>query len=100
MKEFEEKDAVAAMRATLSAEASKRINDDELLNIIDIIWDWYDDQGLLEIEADPDTEEINVEALVSYVRKTIAKDKMSPVTQAEVEPLVAAELSYEQSLES
>lgn len=99
MKEFQEKDAVAAMRATLSPEASARIDDDELLNIIDIIWDWYDDQGLLEIDAEADSEDVNVDALVSHVRKMLAKDKLSPITPAEVEPLVAAQLRYEQSLE-
>lgn len=99
MKEFEEKEAIAAMRAVLSDEASSRIDDDELLNIIDIIWDWYDDQGLLEIDAEADSEDVNVDALVSHVRKTLAKDKLSPVSPAEVEPLVSAELQYEQTLE-
>ncbi|MCM1521127.1 MAG: hypothetical protein NC039_00575 [Muribaculaceae bacterium] len=99
MKEFEEKEAIAAMRAALSDEASSRIDDDELLNIIDIIWDWYDDQGLLEIDAEADSEDVNVDALVSHVRKTLAKDKLSPVSPAEVEPLVSAELQYEQTLE-
>ncbi len=99
MKEFQEKEAIAAMRATLAPEASARIDDDELLNIIDIIWDWYDDQGLLDIDAEADDEDINTDALVSHVRKTLAKDKLSPVTPAEVEPLVAAELRYEQSLD-
>ncbi|MCM1163564.1 MAG: hypothetical protein NC339_04870 [Muribaculaceae bacterium] len=99
MKEFQEKEAIAAMRSSLTDEASARINDDELLNIIDIIWDWYDDQGLLEIDAEADSEDVNVDALVSHVRKTLAKDKLSPVEPAEVEPLVAAELRYEQTLE-
>jgi len=100
MKEYQEKDAVKAMRSALDAEASARISDDELLNIIDIIWDWYEDQGLLDIDADADTDEdVNTQALVAHVRKLLAKDKLSPVLPAEVEPLVAAQLAYEQSLE-
>lgn len=86
------------MRATLSPEASQRCDDDELLNIIDIIWDWYDDQGLLDIDAEADDDDVNVEALNSHVRKMLAKDRMSPIRPDEVEPLVAAELQYEQSL--
>ena len=101
MKEYQEKEAIKAMRATLTAEASARIDDDELLNIIDIIWDWYEDNGLLDIDADADTEEdVNTQALVAHVRKMLAKDKLSPILPAEVEPLVAAQLAYEQSLES
>ena len=86
------------MRAALSPEASHRCDDGELLNIIDIIWDWYDDQGLLDIDAEADDDDVNVEALNSHVRKMLAKDRMSPIRPDEVEPLVAAELQYEQSL--
>lgn len=86
------------MRAALSPEASQRCDDDELLNIIDIIWDWYDDQGLLDIDTEADDDDVNVEALNSHVRKMLAKDRMSPIRPDEVEPLVAAELQYEQSL--
>lgn len=78
MKEFDEKEAVKAMRQTLPPEASSRCNDDELLNIIDIIWDWYEDQGLLDIDAEADDDDVNVDALVAHVRKMIAKDKLSP----------------------
>lgn len=98
MKEFDEKEAVKAMRAALSPEGSLRCDDDELLNIIDIIWDWYDDNGLLDIDAEADDDDVNVEALSAHVRKMLAKDKLSPVHPDEVEPLVAAELQYEQSL--
>lgn len=98
MKDFDEKEAVRAMRAALSPEASQRCDDDELLNIIDIIWDWYDDQGLLDIDAEADDDDVNVEALNSHVRNMLAKDRMSPIRPDEVEPLVAAELQYEQSL--
>ena len=99
MKEFDEKEAVKAMRASLSPEASSRCNDDELLNVIDIIWDWYEDNGLLDIDTEADDEDVNVEKLVAYVRKTLAKDPLSPILPDEIEPLVIAELQYEQSLD-
>ncbi len=101
MEQFEEKKAIAAMRAALDAEASARINDDELLNILDIIWDWYDESGMLDVDADPDgDDEIDTTALIAHVRKMLAKDKLSPVTPAEAETLVLAELAYENSLDS
>lgn len=39
MKEFDEKEAIKAMRTAISEEKSRLYDDDELLNIIDIIWD-------------------------------------------------------------
>lgn len=97
--EFDEKRVIKEMRNAVSEESSKLYNDDELLNVVDIIWDWYEDQGLLEIDSEADDEEINVDALIKHVRKMLSKDKASPVLQDDVEPLVMAELRYEQSLE-
>lgn len=99
MKEFDENEAIEAMRQALSPEASQRCNDDELLNVIDIIWDWYDESGLLDIDSEADDEDVNVDALTAHVRKMLAKDKLSPIRPDEVEPIVAAELRYEQSLD-
>lgn len=101
MKEFEEKDAVRAMRAALSADTSANIPDDELLNILDIIWDWYDENGMLDIDAADDDdvdEEAEIAELVKYVKKVLAKDKETPVKPDDVEALVRAEQAYELSL--
>ena len=43
-------------------------------------------------------DDVNVGELSAHVRRVLAKDKLSPVLPDEVEPLVAAELRYEQSL--
>ena len=99
MKEFDEKGAIKVMRGVLSEESSRLYDDDELLNVIDIIWDWYDDQGLLDIDTEADDEDVNTEALIKHVGKMLAKDTDSPIRREDVEPLVSAELRYEQSLD-
>lgn len=99
MKEFEEKNAIKLMRAALTPESAKLYDDDEILNVIDIIWDWYDDNGLLDIDTEADDEDVNPDALIKHVHKMLAKDSDSPVKPEDVEPLVMAELRYEQSLE-
>ncbi|MDE5827277.1 MAG: hypothetical protein K2H57_06890 [Duncaniella sp.] len=99
MKEFDEKEAIKVMRGVLSEERSRLYDDDELLNVIDIIWDWYDDQGLLDIDTEADDEDVNTEALIKHVGKMLAKDTDSPIRREDVEPLVSAELRYEQSLD-
>lgn len=99
MKEFNEKDAIKAMRVAISDENSALYDDDELLNVIDIIWDWYDDQGLLDIDAEADDEDVNTDALIKHVGKMLAKDSDSPIKREDIEPLVSAELRYEQSLD-
>lgn len=96
MKEFSEEAVIAAMRGVLPAELPRPIDDDELLNVVDIIWDYYDDNELLDIDSD---DELDVTQLKSHVRKTLAKDKLSPVSPDLVDILVDAELAYEASLD-
>lgn len=85
------------MNASIAG-SGKQYDEDELLNIIDMIWDWYEDNGLLEIDTEADDEDVNVDALVKYVKKMLARDRDAQVDQADVETLVMAELNYEQSL--
>ncbi|MDE5752043.1 MAG: hypothetical protein K2H88_05330 [Duncaniella sp.] len=99
MAEYEEKAAVKAMRAAIGTDTASSYPDDELINIIDIIWDWYDDNGLLDIDAEADDEDVNVGELTAHVRRMLSKDKLSPIRAEDIEPLVAAELAYEQSLD-
>lgn len=96
MNEFSEEAVIAAMRASLPEGKAEAIDDDELLNVVDMIWDFYDDNGLLDIDSD---DELDVNELKKQVRKTLAKDKLSPVTPDLVDLLVDAELAYEASLE-
>lgn len=99
MKEFDEKQAIKVMREALSPESSKLYVDDEILNVIDMIWDWYEDNGLLDIDTEADDEDVNTDALLKHVRKMLSKDADSPIKPDDVEPLVMAELRYEQSLD-
>ncbi|MCM1138522.1 MAG: hypothetical protein NC453_08125 [Muribaculum sp.] len=98
--EFDEKQVIKEMREAISEESSKLYDNDEILNVVDIIWDWYDDQGLLDIDSEADDDEINVDALIKHVTKMLSKDKLSPILQSDIEPLVMAELRYEQTLDS
>ena len=72
MNEFDEKQAICEMRKSLSPESSMLYDDDEILNIIDIIWDWYDDNGLLDINTETDDEDVNTDALIKHVRKLLS----------------------------
>ena len=55
---------------------SNRYDDDEILNIIDMIWDYYEDNGLLEISTSNDSDNINgteIQPLMDYVNKNVVK---------------------------
>lgn len=96
MKEFDENQAVDLINSRLG----NKYPADELLNIIDMIWDYYETNGMLEIDDEPDEPDTDLAALLTdYVLIMLAKDPEANVDKADVPAIVKAELDYEQWLE-
>lgn len=97
---FDEDQAIKFIRATLTDQQNNRIPDDEILYVIDTIWDWYEKNGYLEITAEvTDEEELKVDELISYVQKEMRRAGELHITPEEVGDIVKAELQYEESIE-
>lgn len=94
--EFDEQKAIDFIAARLPQSASK--DGDEILNIIDIIFDYYDENGLCDIDVDDDDAELDIDDLMAYVKKMAAKDRDCPFSVQEIEAIVNAELDFEDSL--
>ena len=73
-----------------------------ILDIIDLIWDFYEDNGMLEISFDIPVEEnendIQVK-LIEYVKHEIMSDNKEKIDLKIVEQIVLAELAYENTLD-
>ena len=105
MTEYNERDAIRLMRAALTPERADKISSDEILNIIDMIWDYYETHGCLDIDLDDEADDdptaaLDRDDLIKYVKQQVAKDRRSPVLPDEVEPLVLAELAYEETVDT
>lgn len=99
MKEFDENEAVRMMKEALPADESIKYSDDEMLNLIDIIWDYYEQNGLLDVDlSDDDDDEVVISELVDYAKRMLKKDRNATLNPEMVELLVEAELAYEDSL--
>jgi hypothetical protein len=98
--DFDEQNAIDYIREHLPDEYRDKYDDDEILNVIDIIFDYYDESGMLDIDlSDEDEDDVDVEELVKYVTKVLRKDKLSPIAEEHIKPIVLAELDYEQTLD-
>lgn len=95
---FDETNAIRYIRNHMPADIAAKYSDDELLNIIDMIWDYYEDNGFLEITVD-DEEEPDIDQLMAYVGKMLAKDKLAAVSADDVHWIVEGELAYESTLD-
>lgn len=95
---FDEDKAVAYINKKLSEAGRIEYPSDELINVIDIIREYYEENGMLEID-DEEVEDENIAAdLAEYVKRMLRKDKQSGVSLEDVELIVDAELEYEDSL--
>lgn len=98
--EYDEQAAIDFIRAKVPALADKNYDDDELLNVIDMIFDYYEDNGFLDLSLEDGPDELDTADLLAYVHKMVAKDHDSPFSFEEVDQIVMAELDYEDSLEA
>lgn len=95
---FDDNEAIKHIRKALNPEiAALYPDDDEFLNIIDMVWDFYEMNGMLEIDdEDEDTDEASLRSdITDYVKKTLRKDKGARVRHEDIEVIVGAILDYE-----
>ena len=98
---FDEDDAVNFIRETLPKSVSEKYSDDEILYVIDTIWDWYEKNGYLSLDTEvTDDGLLDEEQLVAYVRKEIRNDKEVMMDPDDVGLIVKGELQYEESIDN
>lgn len=100
MKEFDEYEAMTVMRDALPEEAQSLYDDDQLLNLIDIIWDFYEQNGMLDIDLEDDSADDDdmLTELIDYAQRMIKKDRRATISLEHIPALVEAEIRYEDSI--
>lgn len=97
---FDEEKAIAFIRNAVGQKISDRYSDDEILFVIDIIWDYYENNGFLSLDMDETEEEIlDPDSLIEYVKKEVSNDDELIMDTSDIAVIVKAELEYEESLE-
>ncbi|MBQ2398761.1 MAG: hypothetical protein II308_01670 [Muribaculaceae bacterium] len=95
---YDEDAAVKFIKAFLPEECAEKFSDDDILFIMDCMWDFYEDNGYLEITADDTEEDLDIDKIVDYVNKAIIKDGEIKATKEELKIIINAELQYEESI--
>lgn len=97
---YQEAKAVEFIRNYLPTELKNKYTDDEILTVVDIIWDYYEQKGLLSLnDLDTEDELLNVDELQAYVKREIKADEDLVMDSNDVSYIVKGELEYEESLE-
>ena len=97
---YDEDKAVAFIRKAVPAAVSDKCSDDDILFIIDTIWDYYESKGLTSRDAELTDDEIaDPSELTRYVANEVKKDGVLMLDSADLEEIVKAELQYEETLD-
>lgn len=97
---FNEDDALKFIRDFVGEKISKKYSDDEILFVIDTIWDYYERNGYLSLNGDTSDEELlDEDDLIRYVKKEVVKEEEVTIESSDVEQIVKGDLEYEESLE-
>lgn len=100
MKEFDENDAVEHIRGNIDPNISVIYDDNEILNLIDIIFDYYEANGLLDLDADDESdEEVSPDDIADYAARMLRRDKGARLTPEHARPMIQAYFDYENSLD-
>ena len=90
MKEYNETEAIALMSAVLPEE----LRDDDA----DLIYDYYEDNGDLDLDLEGD-DEADINGMTAYISRFLRKN--APAVQfsdEHIAAMIAAEIEYENSL--
>ena len=97
---YDEDNAIKFIRGTLPEYVNTKYEDDDILYIIDIIWEWYDKNGYLSIDSEvTEEEEHNVGRLTEYVKRQLDKDKEYVMDTSDIGLIVKGEIEYEESID-
>lgn len=97
---YDEDKAIEFIRKTLTAEVNAEYDDDDILYIIDIIWEWYEKHGYLDLNSEvTEEEEHDLSKLTDYVIAQLKKDKETDMDLTYVGQIVKGEIEYEESIE-
>ncbi|MDR1602297.1 MAG: hypothetical protein LBS42_07715 [Tannerella sp.] len=94
-------EAVRFIRNCLPQEMKENVSDDDILYIIDVIYDFYDVSGFLDEDGEEDddaTVEIDEDLLIQYVEKSARKDGVRHFALDEIALIVQGELAYCESI--
>lgn len=95
MKEYDEDEAIKLMSDSVAPELR---DFDAVAEVLDLIYDYYDENGDLEIDGDDDEDE-DVEDMTAYIMQYLKKNPPKVCfTDGDVAAMIRAEINYEQSL--
>ena len=93
---YDEDEAVKFIWKLIPAELKEKINEDAINYVLDVVYDYYDENGLLDEDAVDETS-IDEEEMLKFVVKAAKKDKID-LNEDDIQLVLDGEYEYGKSL--
>jgi len=93
---YDEDDAVKFILNSLPAESKDKIDDTKIEYVLDVVYEFYDENGLID-EDSAEEASIDEEEMFNYIKKCAKKDKMG-LTDEDIELILEGEFQYGKSI--
>lgn len=94
---YDEDDSVKFIQNYLPQEYKGMFSDDDILYILDLIYEYYESNGFLDEDVD-EVVDIDEDELVAYVVKNAIKDEVGKFDEDAITFIVQGELNYCESI--
>lgn len=96
---YDEKEVLAYIRKALPEDKEDLYTDSQIMEIIDIIYEWYDRKGYLNLDLSTiDEEEADISELTEYVKSRLKSADLLMMDTNDIDIIVKAEVDYEESI--
>ena len=97
---YDEEEAISFIRATLPEDVNARYSDDDIQEMIDALWDYYDDKGMTSLDdLDRDTDMEDAGEMAREVIKPLLKNGPKGINVADLTLIIKGEIAYEEDLD-
>ena len=97
---YDDDESVKFIKKLLPDDLKQKFDDDDIIYIVDLIYEFYDSKGLMDIEDEDDDKEVDLDEdeLIDFVVTNALADGINKYKAEEVEVIVQAELDYCESI--
>lgn len=91
---YDETESVKFIQNYLPQELKDKFSDDDINYIVDLIYEFYDSKGYMDMDDDDTDIEIDEDELTEFVVKNALKDKVGKFVAEDIAFVVQGELAY------
>ncbi|MBR1809756.1 MAG: hypothetical protein IJ776_10280 [Paludibacteraceae bacterium] len=91
---FDESEAIRFILDFIPEEDKQNLTDDDVQYVLDVIYDYYESEGLIEDDTETaDEASIDEEKMFEFVKKAVKKDKMN-ISDEQIQLILEGEFEY------